>query len=217
MKLVEKIYRLRSCAGAIRPDPLGSPCLQHGIDQCCAPCVGLVGLDAYRRQVRRAIAALVDVDAVEQVEVVRGPASVLYGSDAIGGVVNIITRLPDADGFRGTTSYRYGAVEGQNRFTARGSARAWAFSVMAGGMTRDAGAYQAPAGSFGDITLGNEVTVNGSGIEDRSLDLRLGWDFTPRTSIFGKGESDGADDAGFGYGSPEDYAPEQPVVDITYP
>ncbi len=31
-------------------------------------------------------------DAIERVEVVRGPMSSLYGSDAIGGVVNIITR-----------------------------------------------------------------------------------------------------------------------------
>ncbi|MGH7675382.1 MAG: TonB-dependent receptor plug domain-containing protein, partial [Gemmatimonadales bacterium] len=33
--------------------------------------------------------ALVDVSTVERVEVVRGPASVLYGTDAIGGVVNL--------------------------------------------------------------------------------------------------------------------------------
>jgi hypothetical protein len=66
VKLVEKIYRLRSCPGSIRPDPLGSPCLQHGIDQCSAPCVGLVGLDANRKQVRRAIAALVDFDAARK-------------------------------------------------------------------------------------------------------------------------------------------------------
>lgn len=64
--LVEKIYRLRTCAGAIRPDPDGSPCLQHGIDQCTAPCVGLAGVDAYRAQVRRAVAALVDGRAAER-------------------------------------------------------------------------------------------------------------------------------------------------------
>lgn len=32
---------------------------------------------------------------VERVEVVKGPRSTLYGSDAIGGVINIITRRPD--------------------------------------------------------------------------------------------------------------------------
>ncbi len=33
---------------------------------------------------------------VERVEVVKGPRSTLYGSDAIGGVINIITRRPEA-------------------------------------------------------------------------------------------------------------------------
>jgi outer membrane cobalamin receptor len=32
------------------------------------------------------------MSTVERIEVVRGPQSVLYGSDAIGGVINIITR-----------------------------------------------------------------------------------------------------------------------------
>ncbi len=36
--------------------------------------------------------SLVDANEVERVEVVNGPTSVLYGSDAMGGVVNIITK-----------------------------------------------------------------------------------------------------------------------------
>jgi len=56
--LLEKILRLRSCAGSIRPDTDASPCLQHGIDQCTAPCVGLVGIDVYRAQVREAVRLL---------------------------------------------------------------------------------------------------------------------------------------------------------------
>lgn len=36
----------------------------------------------------------------ERVEIVRGPSSVLYGSNAMGGVVNIITRKSVADGWK---------------------------------------------------------------------------------------------------------------------
>ncbi|WP_021171141.1 Colicin I receptor precursor [Sporomusa ovata DSM 2662] len=32
------------------------------------------------------------VDSIERIEIVKGPASALYGSDAVGGVINIITR-----------------------------------------------------------------------------------------------------------------------------
>src|SRR5690606_22604987 len=32
------------------------------------------------------------VSSIERIEVLRGPAATLYGSDAMGGVVNIITR-----------------------------------------------------------------------------------------------------------------------------
>lgn len=37
---------------------------------------------------------LIGLEEVERIEVVRGPMSALYGADASGGVINIITRLP---------------------------------------------------------------------------------------------------------------------------
>src|SRR5205085_1330753 len=34
------------------------------------------------------------VDLIERIEIVRGPGSVLYGSGAVAGVINIVTREP---------------------------------------------------------------------------------------------------------------------------
>lgn len=45
----------------------------------------------------------------ERVEVVRGPASVLYGSNAMGGVINIVTRKQQADGIRTYVRAGYGS------------------------------------------------------------------------------------------------------------
>ena len=49
----------------------------------------------------------ISVDMIDRIEVVRGPTSALYGSDAIGGVVNIITKKPPRDLAAGAT-YQYG-------------------------------------------------------------------------------------------------------------
>lgn len=56
----------------------------------------------------------------ERVEVLRGPASVLYGSNAMGGVINIVTRKMLEDGIRtniniGTGSYGTLQTEATNR------------------------------------------------------------------------------------------------------
>jgi len=48
---------------------------------------------------------------IDRVEVMRSPSSVFYGSDAIGGVVHILTREPGGDGrLRGRLSTRFGTV-----------------------------------------------------------------------------------------------------------
>lgn len=54
---------------------------------------------------------------IERIEVLRGPASALYGSSAIGGVVNMITRRAPADkAFHG-----FGELAGGTQDTARGT------------------------------------------------------------------------------------------------
>ncbi len=50
---------------------------------------------------------------VEKVEVIRGPASTLYGTNAMGGVINIITKEQKEDGFRGNARLMYGSYNTQ--------------------------------------------------------------------------------------------------------
>lgn len=45
----------------------------------------------------------------ERVEVVRGPASVLYGSNAMGGVINIITKKQKQEGLHNSAQLLYGS------------------------------------------------------------------------------------------------------------
>ncbi|WP_029788705.1 MULTISPECIES: TonB-dependent receptor domain-containing protein [Vibrio] len=39
----------------------------------------------------------IPMDSIERVEIIRGPMSALYGSDGMGGTINIITKSPDND------------------------------------------------------------------------------------------------------------------------
>jgi iron complex outermembrane receptor protein len=50
---------------------------------------------------------------IEKVEVVRGPASILYGSNAMNGAINIITQRHDADGWNANAAVMYGSYNTQ--------------------------------------------------------------------------------------------------------
>ena len=87
--------------------------------------------------------ATLDPNDVERIEVLRGAQSTLYGSDAIGGVVNIITK------------------RGQDKFSARGFAEGGAYETLRGGLTvrgrADAVDYQFSASG---------ITANGNSKAD---------------------------------------------------
>ena len=55
------------------------------------------------------IADFYDKEYVERVEVLRGPGSVLYGSNAMAGVINVITKNPRERGVRTTLSSQFGS------------------------------------------------------------------------------------------------------------
>lgn len=70
-------------------------------------------------------------NGVERVEVVRGPSSLLYGSNAMGGSVNIITNKAHTDGFRGRAKAMAGSYATQ-RYALSGALKSGAFEGTAG-------------------------------------------------------------------------------------
>ena len=59
---------------------------------------------------------VVDASAVKAVEIVRGPASVLWGSDGLGGVVNYVTKDPsdfldEGEAFGGAARFDFASVD----------------------------------------------------------------------------------------------------------
>lgn len=54
------------------------------------------------------------VGNIKQIEVVKGPSSSLYGSEALGGVINIITEKPKKETLEGNVSYRIGRFTQQD-------------------------------------------------------------------------------------------------------
>ncbi|UCF96102.1 MAG: TonB-dependent receptor [Spirochaetaceae bacterium] len=64
----------------------------------------------------------IPVESIERVEIVRGGASVLFGDNAVAGVINIITRKQAADGFGFQVSAQYGSFnQNQERAEVSGS------------------------------------------------------------------------------------------------
>lgn len=56
----------------------------------------------------------------QRVEVIRGPASVLYGSNALGGVINIITKDQKQNGFQGDANVMFGSYQTQKYMLSTG-------------------------------------------------------------------------------------------------
>jgi outer membrane receptor protein involved in Fe transport len=113
-----------------------------------------------------------DPAQIERVEVVRGPASVLYGSDAIGGVVNFMTKRADEETAPGA---RFGAEPAVQYESATegwtGSAHLrfgqGRFNGYAGGVYRDTGNVETPAGELANSGYdGGTVWFGGNWIGD---------------------------------------------------
>lgn len=164
--------------------------------------------------------ALVNLSEVERIEVLRGPASVQYGSDAIGGVINIITRQPDlgAETFEihGSAAFEYGTSSDSvaGRAVVSGAGKRMSFHV--GASVEKADDYTAANGAADNERYAGYVlpddTVPNSGMKQKNFDAS----FSVLTGDDGVlklwAEAVRTDDVGF-----PGFDPETTGVDIKFP
>lgn len=88
------------------------------------------------------------IDMIDRIEVVKGPASVLYGSDAMAGVVNIITKpIPEKPMF--TVSGGYGSYGTSSAYVSYGQKiNKFGFLISAQRETSERGRYGASEDNF---------------------------------------------------------------------
>lgn len=78
-------------------------------------------------------------NGVERVEVVKGPSSLLYGSNAMGGSVNIITRRQHKEGFSGRARAEFGSFSTQKFGLTTGFRKGKFGGTVAGSLDRSNG------------------------------------------------------------------------------
>ena len=132
------------------------------------------------------------VDWVERIEIVKGPTSVLYGSDAMGGVVNLITRKADGP-FSADVYSSYGSLN--------------AFDLSAGVATEAKGVGVRAHGGYHttDSFDRNESTLTTDGPARTSVSagaistvtLAPDWTVTPRV-YYRQQDSQGISETGSG-------------------
>ncbi len=152
------------------------------------------------------LSSLTDINQLSRVEIVRGPASVLYGTDAMGGVVNQITLEPPRRGHSvllGSMLYRYSSADAQNLGHLSLSGREGRFGLTASAGRREASNYLAPAGSFGNLTFAKPTLVNDVGVRDRNYAAKLSYDVGENSRIALRVTRYESHDAAFGYVAPE--------------
>ena len=108
---------------------------------------GIGSIDVSNTSVDHAV--VIDPLLAERIEVLRGPAALLYGSSAVGGVVNVIdTRIPRSVPEAG---YRLSGIG-----------------------TYGSAANERTVGAAGDLALGKHFVVHADGSYTKSGDLRIG-------------------------------------------
>ena len=110
---------------------------------------------------------------IKQIEVVKGPSSSLFGSEALGGVINIITEKPKSEALSGQVAHRAGSFNNQNTTVSLNQRQgALGYSVFVDRLSTDG--FDLTPGSEGQtVNPFFNYTVHGRLFAELSPKLRL--------------------------------------------
>lgn len=131
-----------------------------GGDRASAVLMMLDGQPQFAGLYSHHVADFYNKDYVERVEVLRGPSSVLYGSNAMAGTINVITRKAQRDGLHGSLTSQFGNFN------------TWQSTLNA---TARYGGFSALASVSYDRTDGN---IKGMDFKEWSGYVKAGYDFS---------------------------------------
>lgn len=131
--------------------------------------------------------ATVDPFALDRLEVVKGSGSVLYGSDAIGGVVNTVSSLAGLghSGWSGRLLYRRADAEHSDTERGEASFGGERLRARAGVSVKD----------YGDLEVAGLGVLPHTGYEEHDADARLEYDLSDATTLVAAHQYTTVDDA----------------------
>ena len=143
----------------------------------------------------------VNPNELKQIEVIRGPASAVWGANAMNGAVNFISKTPrELNGNSATMTFGTfgrdidggqqlgnGALFGINGTHARAVNDRWAYKLSAGGYTSDP--YARPTGAIPNGTGTQYPNYTNTGTTQPKFDARVDYDQEKYKLVFAGGYS----------------------------
>lgn len=120
-----------------------------------------------------------NMENVDKIEVIKGPGASVYGSDALGGVINIITRKGAADN-KGSIDLATGSWD-KHKYAlsysgSAGEDKSWHYFVSA---NRDMSGDT----KYKDGSVGETGTLGGSNYKEDGVNIRVDKDFNDKQSL----------------------------------